>query len=223
MLVAVLSAVALTVIVVVVPAGLYKLGGLPGFHIDVGRSANEISRHSRRSAPHFGLADAGRLAPGVGLVGLDDHMRWARDPSRLTGRRSTRLPASRTVQSLAAFLVGTAMAISTMGRMAAVSKGNVTRSASVSGAGSTAAHSRETPRVLPLRVIDDRMEASMLGGRDNSPGIGVRSILGHPQPDIGASWGEPRLTYAEDAPVSAASFGAYRRGRMGTGLLDRHI
>ncbi len=222
-LVAVLSAVALTVIVVVVPAGLYKLGGLPGFHIDVGRSANEISRHS--DGQHL-ISDW--LMRGALLLAW---VSWAwmticvglEIRSRLTGRRSTRLPASRTVQSLAAFLVGTAMAISTMGRMAAVSKGNVTRSASVSGAGSTAAHSRETPRVLPLRVIDDRMEASMLGGRDNSPGIGVRSILGHPQPDIGASWGEPRLTYAEDAPVSAASFGAYRQANEDRSAGPSHL
>ena len=42
---AVLSMVALTAIVVAVPIGLYALGGLPFFHLQLGAAAREISSH----------------------------------------------------------------------------------------------------------------------------------------------------------------------------------
>ena len=42
---AALSAVALALIVVAIPVVLYKLGGIPSFHIDMGQAAKEISHH----------------------------------------------------------------------------------------------------------------------------------------------------------------------------------
>ena len=164
---AALSAVALTVIVVVVPVGCTSWEGYQVFHIDVGQVG-------QRDLPH--ISDGQHLISHWLMRGalVLAWVSWAwmticvglEIRSRLTGRRSTRLPASRTVQSLAAFLVGTALAISTMGRVAAVSKGNVHGTASVSRAGSTVSPFDGKRRAsMPLRVIDDRMEASIWGSR----------------------------------------------------------
>ncbi len=100
---AVLSMVALTAIVVAVPIGLYALGGLPSFHVPLGAAAREISSH-RSVDPRMVSHWVGRVALFVAWI------TWAwmtvcvllEIRSRLTGRSSARLPASRSLQALAA-------------------------------------------------------------------------------------------------------------------------
>ena len=154
-----LSIVALTLIVVAVPAGLFEVGGFPVFHVDLGQAAKEISSHRTdgpRLISHWLIRGALILA----------WISWAwmtmcvilEIRSRLTGRSSARLPASRSVQSLAACLVGTTLAISTMGRVAVVPRATATPMASTTRAGPVAgSYSTGQATVMPLRVIDVRI------------------------------------------------------------------
>ena len=197
---ATLSAIALTLIVVAVPLGLYKLGGLPGFHIDLGQAAKDISHHpdGQRFISHWLLRSALLLAWISWVwtticVALEIR-------SRITGRRSARLPASKTVQSVAAFLVGTALAISSMGRLTAVTKTGGPRSPSVARAGSAVASGPGGVSVMPLRVIEVHMEAAQLRPPDEGS---ERNSSGAPairEPDIGIPPGKP----ASDNPRVAA-------------------
>jgi DNA-binding SARP family transcriptional activator len=113
--------------------------------------------------------------------------------SWITGRSTARLPASRTIQSLAACLVGTAMALSSLGRLSPPP--------SAPGRIPTAL---PTATMMPLQVIDDLVPAtkataaseSSMGGASGSTstvggGRGDRSVpvglrfggSSHPGPD----------------------------------------
>ena len=76
--------------------------------------------------------------------------------SRLTGRSSARLPASRSLQALAACLVGTTMALSSMGRVAPTSTTSRTRAASASASPAPGTSAARGPGGLGgLRIIED--------------------------------------------------------------------
>ena len=111
------SLAALTVLVVAAPIVLVILGGVPFSHV----GASEVSRSL--SSTHAGdsrLVSAWIAGSALLLAWLTwmwmtvcvvvELRSWA------TGRSPARLPASRTLQSVAACLVGTALAMSTVGR-----------------------------------------------------------------------------------------------------------
>ncbi len=114
---AALCAAVLGVIVVVVPLVLYALGGLPLAHLGL-LSAKERLLSDRSSSP---ILVSHLLLRGALFLGW---ISWAwmtlcvaiEARSVLTGRPSARIPASRGVQSAAAFLIGATLAISSMGR-----------------------------------------------------------------------------------------------------------
>ena len=152
-----LSSVALVLIVVGVPLGLYEMGGSGVFHFDIGQVARGVSSHQFADpdlVSHWLVRSALILA----------WVSWAwmtmcvmlEVRSKLTGRSSARLPASRSVQSLAACLVGAALAISTMGRVAASPKADGLMAEPATSvapyAGSFAPGARS---LQPLQVIDD--------------------------------------------------------------------
>ncbi len=152
-----LSTVALTLIVLAVPLGLFELGGISVFHVDMGLVAKDISSH-RPGDPHL-LA---RWVVRGALILAWISWAWMTTcvaleiRSRLTGRSSARLPASRTVQSLAACLVGTALAVSAIGRVTVVTRANGSRALSAAGAGpAVGAEPGGSATLMPLRVIDD--------------------------------------------------------------------
>jgi hypothetical protein len=115
---AALSTIALMLIVVAVPVGLAVVGGLPFSHIDPGRVTGAFSPHHAydpRLITHW-------LVRGSLLLAW---ISWAwmtvcvvlEVRSWMTGHSPTRLPASSTMQSLAACLVGTALALAAMGEL----------------------------------------------------------------------------------------------------------
>ena len=116
-----LSTVALVIIVLAVPIGLLLVGGLPFWHVDPAQIARALVQ--RRTF------DSGFMIHWV-LTGslVIAWMSWlwmtlcvmVEVKSWITGRSSAQLPASRTMQSVAACLVGTALAFSTAGRVSSM-------------------------------------------------------------------------------------------------------
>ncbi|HZM57863.1 MAG TPA: hypothetical protein VFC03_22880, partial [Acidimicrobiales bacterium] len=140
-----LSTVVLATIVVVVPIGLCTAGGFPLGHGAYGQGRKAFT--SRQ--PFDPLLVAHWLERGAVVLAW---ILWVwmtlciviEVRARITGRSSTRLPASRTMQSVAACLVGTALAFAGMGREMPTPRAP----APVTGsAGAGPAHA--------LRVIDD--------------------------------------------------------------------
>ena len=111
------SLAALAVLVAAVPVVLVTVGGVPFAHL----GASDVSRSL--SSNHVGGA---RLVSGwiAGCALLLAWLTWTwmtlcvaiELRSWVTGRSPVRLPASRTLQSVAACLVGTALAMSTVGK-----------------------------------------------------------------------------------------------------------
>jgi hypothetical protein len=158
---AVLSTLALTVIVLAAPIGLYGLGGIPSFHLDLGAAAREISTHRSvdpRLVSHWVIRGALWLA----------WISWAwmtvcvalEIRSRVTGRSSARLPGSRSFQSLAACLVGAALAMSSWGRVAPIPKATATRAAVSTGSSAWGVPGNGAPP--SLRIIDDLVAAGRI-------------------------------------------------------------
>lgn len=112
------SVVGLVVLVVAAPIALVVLGGVPFAHAGVSEISHSLSS---RSAGDPRLV-SGWIANSVLVLAW---LAWAwltvcvivEVRSWVTGRTPARLPASRTMQSAAAFLVGTALALATVGRV----------------------------------------------------------------------------------------------------------
>jgi DNA-binding SARP family transcriptional activator len=115
------SLVALAALVVAVPIGLMAIGGVPFAHVGlsvVTRPFSSPRSHDPRLVTGWiagGALVLAWLAWGWLMVCIAVEVR-----SWVTGRSPTRLPASRMTQSVAAFLVGTALAVSVVGRGGAV-------------------------------------------------------------------------------------------------------
>lgn len=121
MVTAALSIVALVSIVVAVPIGLLLVGGSPLGHwgYEQARQALASRQHvDPRVVTHWFVRGALILAwiswAWMAVCVALEVRSW------VTGRSSARLPASRTLQSIAACLVGTALAMSTISREATV-------------------------------------------------------------------------------------------------------
>ena len=115
------SLAALAALVVAVPIGLIAFGGVPFAHVGLSAVTRSLSP-PRSHDPHVvtgwiasGALSLAWLAWGWLTLCVAVELR-----SWVTGRSPTRLPASRTAQSMAAFLVGTALTVSIVGREAAV-------------------------------------------------------------------------------------------------------
>ena len=146
------STLALVVLVVAVPIGLLEVGGWPVSHAGLGamsRLSSSLHADDDRVVARYLVAAALTLAwiswAWMTVCVVLEIRSWA------TGRSSTRLPASRTFQSVAACLVGTALAMSAMARASTASRPMVGIVAS--GAGSAAVDA--SPSYPSLRVIDD--------------------------------------------------------------------
>jgi DNA-binding SARP family transcriptional activator len=141
---AVLSTLALLAVVLAVPVLLYLMGGSPFTGWGVPHLTRAIAVHGSYD-PHLVSHWLSRGALAIAWVS------WAwmsvcvalEIRSWMTGRSPARLPGSRTMQSVAACLVGTALAFATFGRVAPDPR------APAAGA--------DTMLVapIPLRVIDD--------------------------------------------------------------------
>ena len=140
--------------------------------------------------------------------------------SKITGRSSARLPASRSVQSLAACLVGAALAISTMGRVAAVPKADGVRAASaarVAQSGHDFAPGASS--LMPLRVIDDLVPIGhSIGSGHRSGGLAATDsasaspVVGEPPDGDGASGGSDSrgvLTLGPTPGVEQSALGGH--------------
>ena len=149
-----LSSVVLVSILVAIPAVLIALGGSPLSHLDLGHSLGALRAHGSQTTggPVFVMH---WLATGPLLVAW---ILWLwmtvcialEARSRLTGRSSIRLPASGTMQSLAACLVGAALTFAVAGRPLA-------GPGVVPGRSSTAVEvsSPSGRPLLPIRIIED--------------------------------------------------------------------
>ena len=111
------SAAALALLVVAVPIALITVGGMPFAHVGVAQISGSLTSNQvgdPRLVTEWiagGALVLAWLAWAWMTVCVVVELR-----SWVTGRTPVRLPASRTAQSVAAFLVGTALAMSTMGR-----------------------------------------------------------------------------------------------------------
>ena len=193
---AALSATALLAVVLAVPAALYAVGGLPFSHLGLTQATRAVTSPQRYD-PHLvahWLARGGLLLAWISWVWMTvcvaiELRSWA------TGRSSMRLPASRTVQSIAACLVGTALAVSAMSRAGSVPRAFARATTSAAG-----------PSIARVKVIDDlgtiQAEARWRGtpvrstdaGRmplDAWSGEGVTTYLGES--------GHPRANRSESA------------------------
>ena len=149
-----LSSVALVSIVVAIPAVLIALGGSPLSHLDLGHGLGALSSHGSHTTagPVFVMH---WLARGPLLVAW---ILWLwmtvcialEFRSRVTGRSSVRLPASRTMQSLAACLVGTTLAFAVAGRLPAGPGVGPER-----GSEAIEVSSSSGRPLLPIRIIED--------------------------------------------------------------------
>jgi len=111
------SAAALALLVVAVPIALITVGGMPFAHVGVAQISGSLTSN------HVGdpRLVTEWIAGGALVLAW---LAWAwmtvcvvvELRSWVTGRIPVKLPASRTAQSVAAFLVGTALALSAMGR-----------------------------------------------------------------------------------------------------------
>jgi DNA-binding SARP family transcriptional activator len=160
-----LSAVSLVLMVGAVPVALYVAGGLPLSHLafrHVGQVVASTHSDGRQLVAHWLSRGALLLAwvawAWMTICVLRELRAWRE------GRSSSPLPASRTMQSIAACLVGTALAMSTGGRQAYVP--GMARSVSV---GSTLSATGATHPMI--RVVDDVDEVVRLfdGGAEATP------------------------------------------------------
>ena len=190
-----LSTVVLATIVVVVPIGLCTAGGFPLGHGAYGQGRKAFT--SRQ--PFDPLLVAHWLERGAVVLAW---ILWVwmtlciviEVRARITGRSSTRLPASRTMQSVAACLVGTALAFAGMGREMPTPRAP----APVTGsAGAGPAHA--------LRVIDDyhaRSEVSSpVSEFDRSPERPSTSSPGGPDRWPQATGGTANASSGAESPV----------------------
>jgi hypothetical protein len=161
---AALSLVALIAIVLAVPVVLLSLGGPPFAHIDLGQLTRVAGAH-RPYDPHLFVAWVARAA--LLLAWLS----WAwmslcvalELRARLTGRPSTRLPTGRTLQAVAACLVGTALAVTVAGRVGNLPGRPVSRTPTSVDA--------TLSSLASLRVIDDLGPDDPWTGGAGMPGM----------------------------------------------------
>ena len=179
-----LSFVALASIIVAIPAVLIALGGSPLSHLDFGHSLRTLSSHGSQAtgSPVFVTR---WLARGPLVVAW---ILWLwmtvcivlEFRSRMTGRSSVRLPASRTMQSLATCLVGTTMAFVVAGRIPA---GQGVTPESSPGAIEVSSPSTGQP-LLPIRIIDDWVDSRSVSRDHGDP---VSAVFSTPAPLAPAS------------------------------------
>ena len=162
-----------------------------------GRLAGRVGAFHLSDTPQAGCSLDRRNRPGAGLVvvGLDGTLRRHRDSARwATGRTPVRLPASRAAQSLAAFLVGTTLAVSTVGRAVPAHVGRTAAAAAVS----------LTPLVPPDPTDDDLVPIAALltagpasrNGHAGDAAASAESSVGTPVAVL-ADWPDAPF---EDAP-----------------------
>ena len=164
-----LSVATLVVIVVVVPVALYRSAGLPLSHLSYGHVGQVVtSTHSydRQLVAHW-LSRSALLLAWVAWAWMTvcvvrELKAWA------SGRSSMPLPASRTMQSIAACLVGTALAMSTGGRPAYPPRVNQSVSVASTLSASSATGS-------PIRVLEDVASLFDTGARPAPAVVRARS------------------------------------------------
>ena len=144
LLLAALSSVALVVLVIGVPVVLYAIGSWPLSHLAFGHLVhpNAAPRSDTSQAEHWLVGSSLALIwitwAWMTVCVVLEWRSWA------TGRSSARLPASRTMQSVAACLVGTVLTVSALGKVGATTS---------APAGSRASGSHLF--LGDLRIIDD--------------------------------------------------------------------
>jgi DNA-binding SARP family transcriptional activator len=113
------STVALTALVVAVPVALWSAAGSPfgDWGIPAGRNLVASAGVDPRSVAHW-LARSALLLAWIAWLWMTLCV-LIEITTLITGRPRARLPGSRTMQSIAACLVGTALAVATVGRPAA--------------------------------------------------------------------------------------------------------
>jgi DNA-binding SARP family transcriptional activator len=189
-----LSAVSLVLIVVAVPVALYLAGGLPLSHLayrHVGRAVAATHSFDGQLAAHWLARGALLLAwvtwAWMTVCVLRELKAW------VGGRSSSPLPASRTMQSIAACLVGTALTMAAVGRQVPGSGINIRPAP----AGSTASTVGGTgPRI---RVIEDLVP--LLEGRHVAVPSRSDGLAGGSGPK--ADLPEGRVQHQGDGPRSA--------------------
>jgi DNA-binding SARP family transcriptional activator len=195
---AALSVVSLVLIVIAVPVALYLAGGLPLSHLPYGHVSQAVtSAHSddRQLVAHW-LSRGALLLAWVAWAWMTvcvvrELKAWA------DGRSSTPLPASRTMQSIAACLVGTALAMSTGGRQAYMP--GMARSVSV---GSTlSAPSAPSAAGQPIRVLADvaSLFDTGFGATPSSSAVGPADLSPSPEEQLDMPWSKEHV---EVLPVS---------------------
>lgn len=112
-----LSLAALVTLVVVVPIALLRLGGSPFEHWSLAQARHVLGIHERPDAPLVSqwLERSALLVAWLTWAWMTACIALELRSWR-TGRGAARLPGSRTMQSVAACLVGTALALSAPGR-----------------------------------------------------------------------------------------------------------
>jgi DNA-binding SARP family transcriptional activator len=148
------AAAVLAALIVGIPIALIELAGVPFSHGGVGQMAGRVGASHLSDTPQA----AARWIAGIALVLAWSLWAWMalcvviEIRSWATGRTPVRLPASRAAQSLAAFLVGTTMAVSTVGRAVPAHVGRTAGAAAVS----------LTPLVPPHPTDDDLVPIAAL-------------------------------------------------------------
>ena len=179
-----LSAAVLALIVVAVPVGLFALGGLPFVHMDV-RAVREAIDHRSYSPALI----AHWLIRGALFLGW---ISWAwmtmcvtiEATAKFTGRPPAPIPASRSLQSVAACLVGTTLAITSMGRTFEVPTAGAAGMVHIGSARPSAvlagSRARGSESSRHLRVIDDPDTDDALFQRPLPGGGAIRCLIGEP-------------------------------------------
>ena len=196
-----LALAALVALVVAVPVALVVVGGWPLSHVGLGQFSRVISSHRSddpRLAAHW-LARGALLLVWCSWAWMTvcvalECRAWA------TGGAPTRLPASRTMQSVVACLVGTALAMSAASRGASVPPAPVAHAASTAGRTATA-----------VRVIEE------IPGLDPVPGA---DRLWSPLPSATRPGGPPVPGDASGPRWAPYGDGGARAGSEGDGSAD---
>jgi DNA-binding SARP family transcriptional activator len=174
-LLTVVSSVVLVSIIVAVPAVLIALGGSPLSHLDLGHSLPTLSSHGSETTGSSAFVMRW-LARGPLLVAW---ILWLwmtvcitlEFRSRVTGRSSIRLPASRTMQSLAACLVGTTLAFAVASRVSPGPGAAPERSFRAIEVSSPLS----SRPLLPIRIIEDLADSRTLSRDHGDPAAAVSS------------------------------------------------
>ena len=148
---AALSVTALAAMVVAIPVVLFSVGGAPLSHLGLGHVTGlfDVRRsYSSHFVAHW-LERAALTLAWISWLWMTTCV-FVEIRSWLTGRAVSPLPASRTMQSIAACLVGTTLAFSSLGRSASISGRPAPRASAAAAA------------VPSFRAIDDVIPLSQL-------------------------------------------------------------